>query len=79
MHFWVNSLIEGEFEHSALASGQIATSGLENLVRLHRLAGRDVQPATINGEPGYEVRHGDGRVHAVHWLAPADSGSPRPL
>ena len=78
MHFWVNSLIEGELARSGLASGEIATSGLDNLARLHRLAGREVRAASVNGEPGYEVRHGDGTVHAVNWLSRVDEGSARP-
>jgi hypothetical protein len=78
MHLWVNSLIEGELERSALTSGPIAATGLENLARLHRLAGRDVHTSQVNGEPAYEVRHLDGRVHAIHWLSRVDEGAARP-
>ena len=79
MHCWVNSVIEGELERSAYAADDVAAGGLENLLRLHRLAGRQVIPtAHHDGQPAYEVRYGDGHVHAVHWLSRRNEGADRP-
>ena len=75
MQVWINSIIEGELERSPCAPEAIATSGLGNLLRLHRLAGRDVTPLERNGEPAYEVRHEDGSLHALHWLSLRDEGA----
>lgn len=75
MLVWVNSIVEGELARSASASEPIATAGLGNLLRLHKLAGREVRRAEVRGEPAFEVRHRDGAVHAVHWLSPVDEGA----
>jgi hypothetical protein len=77
MHVWINSIVEGKLAPSALAPEELATAGLGNLLRLHKLAGRDVRPAEVNGEPAFEVRHDDGAVHAVHWLSSRNEGAPR--
>lgn len=77
MHLWVNSIVEGELTKSPCATEDVATAGLGNLLRLHRLAGRDVRPSRVNGELAYEVRHDDGAVHALHWLSARDEGAPR--
>jgi len=69
MHLWVNSIVEGELTQSPCAAEDVATAGLGNLLRLHRLAGRDVRPSQVNGETAYEVRHDDGAVHALHWIS----------
>lgn len=77
MHLWVNSIVEGELAPSPCAPEDLATAGLGNLLRLHRLAGRDVLPSQVNGEAAYEVRHDDGAVHALHWLSTHDQGASR--
>ena len=79
MHVWVNSIIEGELEPSPSAPEELATSGLGNLLRLHRLAGREVSRLETDGEPAYQVLHDDGTVHAVHWLSLRDEGAHAPF
>jgi hypothetical protein len=77
MHLWVNSIVEGELGPSALATEDLATAGLGNLLRLHRMAGRDVRESRVNGEPAYEVLHDDGARHALQWLSSRNEGAPR--
>jgi hypothetical protein len=77
MHLWVNSIVEGELAQSALAPEDLAAAGLGNLLRLHKMAGRDVRPSQKNGEPAFEVRHDDGAIHALHWLSSNDEGASR--